>query len=146
VIRVSRFLLPLIFAALIGAFLWGIDFITLQGEWTVYSVECKQGTWNGDQCTGKLSASERYRFRALKPHREVFFWIVGSAEPSGRLMPCEIENRENWVCKANADSPRSITLVMSKGHPVPDPKASTRPFHAVSKIKWILLKYGNVSH
>ena len=145
VIRVMQFVPFLIVVIMIGVFLWSGDFITLQGEWTVYTVECKQGTWNGDQCTGKLEASERYRFRALKPHREVFFWVVGSAEPSGRLTPCEIENRENWTCKANADIPRSITLVMSKGHPVPDPAANTRPFHAVSKLKWMLLKYRNVA-
>jgi hypothetical protein len=143
--RVVLFAPFLIVAVMIGVFLWGIDFITLQGEWTVYTVECKQGTWNGDQCTGKLAVSDRYRFRALKLHREVLFWILGSAEPSGRLTPCEIENRANWTCKANADSPRSITLAMSKGHPVSAPAADTRPFHAVSKLKWMRLKYGNAA-
>jgi hypothetical protein len=134
----------LILAALIGVFAWATDFITLEGERTVYTVECKQGTWNGDRCAGKLVAAERYRFRALKAHGEVLFWIIGSAEPSGHFTQCEIKDRGNWACKANTDSPRSITLAMSKGHPVPDLAANTRHFHAVSKVKWLLLHYGNV--
>jgi hypothetical protein len=143
--RVLKFAPFLIVAVMVGAFLWSVDFITLQGEWTVYTAECQQGTWNGDHCMGKLAASDRYRFRALKRRKEVLFWVLGSPEPSGRLTPCEIENRSNWTCKANADSPRSITLAMSRGHPVPDPAADTRPFHAISKMKWMLLKYGSVA-
>jgi hypothetical protein len=140
-----RFVLPLfLFAALVGVLLWATDFVTLQGEWTIYTAECKQGAWNGDRCTGKLVAAERYRFRALKARGEVLFWMVGSKEPSGRFTQCAIENRENWACKANADSPRSITLAMSKGHPVADPAANTRSFHSVSKVTWLLLHFGNV--
>jgi hypothetical protein len=139
--RVGRYAPFLIVAIMGGVFLWGIDFITLQGEWTVYTVECRQGTWEGGRCTGKLAASDRYRFRALKQHREILFWIVGSSEPTGRLAPCEVENRANWTCKPNEDSPRSIALAMSKGRPVADPAANTRPFHAVSKLMWMLLKY-----
>ena len=142
--RMLHFVPLFLIALLIGTLAWANDFITLQGEWTVYTVECRQGIWSGDICTGKLIASDRYRFRALKPHREVLFWIVGSTEPSGRLAPCEIENRANWTCKATADSSRSITQVMSQGHPVSDPTANARPFHAVSKIKWLLLRYGKV--
>ena len=140
-----RFVLPgLMVGIFIGALLWVIDFVTLEGEWTVYTVECKQGTWNSDRCTGKLVAAQRYRFRALKGHGEVLFWIVGSTEPSGRFTQCEIKNRGNWTCKANADSPRSITLTMSKSRPVPDPAANTRPYPAVPKVKWLLLHYGNL--
>jgi hypothetical protein len=127
--------------AILATVLWCIDYITLQGEWTVYTVECRQGTWAGDQCTGKLAAGDRYRFRALKAHKEVLFWIVGSTDPSGRLAPCEIENRANWVCKAGADGPKSITLALSKGSPVIDPAANTRQVHAVSKTRWMYLKY-----
>jgi hypothetical protein len=141
-IRNPLFAAVTLVAVLFGVLAWASDFFTLQGEWTVYTVECKQGTWSGDQCSGKLAAAERYRFRALKPHGEVFFWIVGSAEPSGRFTQCEIKNRKNWACKANADSPRSITLELSNGRPVPDPTANTRPFHAVPKVTWLLLRYG----
>jgi hypothetical protein len=142
--RVWQLAFLLIVATIAGGFLWITDFITLQGEWTVYTVACMQGEWSDDQCTGKLAASARYRFRALKPHKEVFFWVVGSTEPSGRYTQCEIKNRENWTCKANADSARTITLAMVGGHPVPDLDGNTRPFHAVSKVRWLLLKYGNV--
>ena len=133
----------LLVAVLIGVLAWATDFVTFKGEWTIYTVEFKQGTWNDGRCTGKLVAAERYRFHALKAHGEVLFWIVGSKEPTGRFTRCKIENRENWTCKANADSPRSITLALSKGHPVSDPAANTRPFHVVSKVKWLLLHYGN---
>jgi hypothetical protein len=34
---------------------------------------------------------------------------------------------------------------MAKGRPVADPAANTRPFHAVSKFKWMLLKYGTAA-
>jgi hypothetical protein len=141
--RVLKWASLLIAVIVVGGFLWAIDFITLQGEWTIYTVECRQGTWNGDQCTGKLTAANPYRFRALKRRGEVLFWAVGSTEPSGRLAPCLIENRSNWTCKAGADSPRSITLAMVKGQPVADAAANTRPYHAVSKLKWMLLRYGN---
>jgi len=143
--RVLQFAPFVMVAIMFGVFIWGTDFITLQGEWTVYTVECKQGVWNNDICTGTLVASNRYRFRALKPHKEVLFWIVGSTEPSGHLAPCEIQNRGNWTCKATADSPRSITLAMLRGRPVPDPGATTLPFHAVSKFKWMRLRYGIAS-
>ena len=140
--RALQFAPFIVVAIMFGVFIWGTDYITLQGEWTIYTVECTRGVWNGDICTGKLEASERYRFRALKPHKEVLFWIVGSAEPSGHLAPCEIQNRGNWTCRASADSPRSITLAMSRGHPVPDAAADIRPFHAVTKFKWMGLHYG----
>lgn len=140
--RMVRFAPLLIVAIMLGVFLWGIDFLTLQGEWTIYTVECIQGTWSDNQCTGKLAASDRYRYRALQRRKEVLFWVPGSTEPSGRLSPCEVESRANWTCQAGGDSPRSITLVMAKGRPVADPAANTRPFHAVSKFKWMLLKYG----
>ena len=123
----------LLVAVLIGVLAWATDFVTFKGEWTIYTVECKQGTWNDGRCTGKLVAAERYRFHALKAHGEVLFWIVGSKEPTGRFTQCKIENRENWTCKANADSPRSITLALSKGHPVSDPAANTRPFHEIGR-------------
>ena len=57
--RMVRFAPLLIVAIMLGVFLWGIDFLTLQGEWTIYTVECIQGTWSDNQCTGKLAASGR---------------------------------------------------------------------------------------
>ncbi len=143
--RVLHFVPFVMIAIMIGVFIWSTDYVTLQGEWTIYTVECTHGVWNGDVCTGKLAASNRYRFRELKPHKEVLFWIVGSTEPSGRLAPCEIHDRGNWRCEPTTDSPRSITLAMSSGHPVPDSADNTLPFHAVSKFKWLRLRYGFAS-
>ena len=43
----------------------------MQGERTIYTVECQAGSWNGDRCSGQLVAGPRYRYRALPPHSEV---------------------------------------------------------------------------
>ncbi len=142
VIRNSLWVSLVVVMVLFGLAAWSNDFITLQGERTVYSAGCQEGAWIGNRCTGKLVAGERFRFRALKPRGEVFFWIAGSPERSGRFTQCAIQDGRNWSCKANADAPRSITLQLQGGRPVTDPAVNTRPFHAVSKIRWMLLKYG----
>ena len=132
-------LVPVI--AVLSFIVWASDSITLQGERTVYTVKCEHGTWLGDRCSGKLVAAERFRFRALKAHGEVLFWIVGSSVPSGKFTQCVIKDGRNWLCQANADAQQSITLEISKGSPVPDPAGATRPFHAVSKLTWMILEY-----
>jgi hypothetical protein len=132
-------LVPVI--AVLSIIIWASDFVTLQGERTIYTVRCELGTWVGDQCLGKLVAAERFRFRALNAHGEVLFWIVGSSEPSGKFTECVIKDGRNWSCKANADAAKSITLEIAQGHPMPDPSGTARPFHAVSKLTWMSLKY-----
>ena len=121
---------------------WASDFITMQGERTVYTVECANGVWQGDRCTGRVAAGTRYRYRALKPHGEVIFWTVGTKEPSGKFSECQIQDGRNWACKVCADASRSITLQMSQGVPVTATPAVTRPFRAVSKWRWLLLQRG----
>ncbi|MFC5499057.1 hypothetical protein ACFPOE_16030 [Caenimonas terrae] len=121
---------------------WAHDFITLDGSKTVYTVKCVGGQWNGPDCSGSLQAAERYRFRALKAHSEVIFWVAGSAEPSGKLAPCAIANAKEWVCKPGPDSGRTITHEMKFGHPVPEPHGPAKPFHQVAKWKWLLLNKG----
>lgn len=140
--RISLFVPLVLVVVLVGVLAWAGDYVTLQGERTVYTVACEQGTWNGERCTGKLAAAGRYRFRALRAHREVLFWVVGSTEPSGRFTDCDIKDGRNWTCKPSAESARTITLAMAKGRPVPNPAAETRAFHSVSKVRWLLLKYG----
>lgn len=120
---------------------WASDTVTMQGERTVYTVHCDQGTWLGDRCSGKLIAAERFRFRALQAHGEVLFWIVGSAEPSGKYTQCDIRDGRNWSCEASADAFRTITLAIAKGSPVHDSTGRTRPFHAVPKLTWMLLEF-----
>ena len=137
-------LVTLVLAVLVFA-AWASDFITMKGERTIYTVECHDGTWKDDECSGKLVAGARYRYRALKPHKEVIFWAVGSKEPSGRFEECAIQNGRNWICKPSRDATRSITLEMAEGVAVPGPAGVTLPFRAVSKWRWMLLKRGLVS-
>ena len=127
--------------AALGFAAWASDFVTPQGERTIYTVECVGGAWQGDDCTGQVAAGQRYRYRALKRHREVIFWTVGTSEPSGKFDDCTIQDGRNWICKVCPDAKRSITLQMAQGVPVPHTDV-TRPYRAVSKWRWLLLRRG----
>jgi len=118
---------------------WLDDFITLHGAKTVYTADCAQGTWQGGICGGTLVAGGRYRYRVLKAHNEVLFWIAGSTEPSGKLTECVIDSAKDWSCPPNADSARTIIHAMKHGQPVVDPGKPARPFHPIPKWKWLLL-------
>jgi hypothetical protein len=74
-VRVWGFVI--VICGLLGFAGWASDFITMQGERTIYTVECRDGAWAGDRCSGSLVAGQRYRYRALPPHKEVIFWTVG---------------------------------------------------------------------
>jgi hypothetical protein len=124
-------------------FIWTTDKISIQGERTIYTVDCLNGTWNGNQCGGLLAAGPRFRYRALKAHAEVLFWILGEQEPSGKLTGCEIQDGRNWSCPVSADAAKSLTLTLSGGEAVHDSAWPTRPFHATSKVHWWFLK---ISH
>jgi hypothetical protein len=120
-------------------FVWATDRVTLQGERTVYTVDCRGGTWAGNVCNGEIVAGSRFRYRALKVRGEVLFWVLGSQEPSAKLIGCTIQDGRNWTCPASADASKSLTLAISRGEPVHNPAWPTRPFHAVSKVTWILV-------
>lgn len=138
-----RFLTWAFVAVAVGAVaLFASDRITLQGERTIYTVECHAGLWQGPHCNGQLAAADRFRFRALKAHREVLFWTVAATEPSGKFSDCDVEDGRNWRCKPNADAKFTVTLQMSKGDAVADVTGRARPFHAVEKWKWLFLKWG----
>lgn len=128
--------------AVLGIVAWADDFITLQGEYTIYTVTCDSGQWNGTVCSTRLVPSDRYRFRALRQRKEVLFWRVGAPEPSGKFTHCEITDGRNWTCKANEDAARSITLALVRGRAQHDTTGATRPFHAISKWKWWCLNVG----
>lgn len=138
--KVSLFVLLLFFGFCFAV--WATDFITLKGEWTVYTVDCKGGSWENNACSGTLVPSRRYRFRALKAHSEVLFWIAGEKEPSGKYSDCTIEDGREWSCKPNADAVRSITHRMVHGCPMSDHSVPTLSFHQVPKMKWELLRLG----
>jgi hypothetical protein len=128
--------------AAFAVLVWANDTVTLQGERTIYTVSCEGGAWHGEHCTGKLAAAARYRFRALKPHAEVLFWTVGASAPSGKFDACTIVDGRNWICKPCADASRTITLQMAHGYAVPNPNGPTKPFHAVQKWRWWLIRWG----
>ena len=141
----SRFswLIFILVIVVLAAMAWVADFITLQGERTVYTAVCQGGNWQGSSCTGKLIAGERFRFRVLKSHREVVFWTAGvTTEPSGKFDDCTIQDGRNWRCNANADFPRTITREMVHGSPIPDLTGTALSFHKVPKWRWHLLMLG----
>jgi hypothetical protein len=122
--------------------LWSNDWITMQGERTIYTAECRDGVWQGRHCTGHLAAGSRFRFRALKPHGEVIFWTVGSSEPSGKFTDCQIVDGRNWSCKPAAMPPVPATFEIARGLPVADRTGRARSFHALSKWRWWMLDAG----
>lgn len=126
----------------LGFAAWASDFVTLQGERTVYSVQCSQGEWQGEHCTGTVVAGPRYRYRALKRRSEVVFWAAGVNEPSGKLTGCAIQDGRNWICQPNPEASRSVTLQMADGTPMAGPPGVTRTVRAVTKWRWILLEQG----
>jgi hypothetical protein len=129
-------------SASVAFVMWATDFVTLQGERTIYTVQCENGAWVGPSCTGRLAAGARYRFRALRPHGEVLFWTVGARERSGRFSECEIVDGRNWHCAPSADAAGTITTEMRRGTAVHDGNGATIPFHAVAKWRWFLLRWG----
>jgi hypothetical protein len=135
-------IIVVVLVALFSAWIWSTEAITLQGERTVYTVDCQQGDWRGAHCTGRLAAGDRYRFRALKSHREVLFWRLGVAEPSSKMSNCEIGDGRNWACKPSPGDSPSITLEMRHGQPLADAGGRTRGFHAVEQWRWWLLLWG----
>ena len=141
-VRIGPWLFATAALLVVVGLVWASDWITLQNERTIYTVDCTGGGWQGKRCSGKLRASDRYLFRALRARGEVLFWVVGSGEPSGKLAPCAIISGRNWTCKVGPDAARSITLQMSRGRAVASSDGTTRPFHAVSKWRWYLLRWG----
>ena len=122
--------------------LWSSDMITLQGERTIYTADCRDGSWQGTRCNGRLVASARYRFRALKTHKEVVFWTAGASGRSGKYTECDIQDGRNWSCKPNADAAQTITLQMAHGLAVPNASGVVKGFHAIAKWRWWLLQWG----
>lgn len=131
-----------VIVALLLAFVWASDAITLQGERTVYTVECRDGVWRDDVCTGRLVAGDRYRFRALKAHAEVLFWTSGSSEPAGKFTGCTVDDGRNWRCPPSAAASRTVTLRMRDGQAAPLAGDGTKPLHAVGKLRWWLTRLG----
>jgi len=132
----------LVTVAVLAALSWISDTLTLQGERTVYTVQCESGSWDGPHCSGRLTAAERFKFRALQAHREVLFWIVGSSQPSGKFTDCTIDSGRDWTCRCDAEAAGAITCQMLYGRPVRQNNPLLRAFHTVPKWRWFLLRAG----
>jgi hypothetical protein len=127
---------------LLAGWAWLTDFVTIQGESTIYTVSCNGGEWRDATCTGRLAPADRFRFRALPRRKEVLFWTLGRSEPSGRFTNCLIEDGRNWSCPAGSEAARTITLGLVRGRALHDASGRTQSFRAVSKWRWILLAWG----
>jgi hypothetical protein len=141
--RVTKLVLTVVLLVLLYALLWGSDRITLQGERTIFTVDCAGGVWEGARCTGYLVPGKRYAFRASKARQEVLYWIRGSEAPSGRYTDCSVTDRDNWSCNVVIDGePRTIAFEMVKGQPTRVGSGLVLPYHSVPKWKWWLMDLG----
>lgn len=122
--------------------MWATDFVTMQGEWTIYTADCVDGQWQGATCSGHLKASERYRFRALKAHREVLFWTIYERGASGRFSDCDVQDGRTWTCPATSDASRTVTRRMTLGVPADETGQGVLQVHRVPKWKWEALQRG----
>jgi hypothetical protein len=139
-LRPRNFALALL--TLVAATLWAWDFVTLDGERTVYTVQCHDGEWHQLSCSGRLAAAERYRFRTLPSEGQVEYWIAGARDRAGRFTGCEIRSGRNWRCPGSADAARTITTEMRHGRAVHDDSGRLPSFYAVTKWRWYLLQWG----
>jgi len=107
----------LVILAILGLVIWSSDRITLQGERTIYTVNCERGVWQGTRCTGKLAPGERYAFRASPRRHEVLYWIRNSRAPSGKFSDCTVRDRDNWTCNLEMGEEPAVAYEMVKGRP-----------------------------
>ncbi len=136
-------IVPGLFLLLILVLLvWGSDRITLQGERTIYTVDCEAGVWDGNRCTGRLAAGPRYAFRASPRRHEVIYWIRDSTAPSGKFTDCSVTNRDNWSCNVGLGQSSSIAYEMHDGRPTRGTQGLAASFHDVSKWKWWAIRLG----
>ncbi|MEP7181667.1 MAG: hypothetical protein ABI886_05740 [Betaproteobacteria bacterium] len=137
--NIVRVLLAL---GVLAGIIWVSDRVTLEGERTVYGVDCKGGEWRDEVCAGRMTPGPLYRFRASRTRQEVIFWIAGSAEPSGKYTDCMVRDRGNWTCNRRLDQPASIAYEMIDGVPTRSGSGLTIAYHAVPKWKWWALRTG----
>jgi len=127
--------------ALFGVLIWASDRVTMQGERTIYSVDCESGAWQGSHCTGRLVPGERYAFRASLRRHEVIYWRRASDAPSGKFSDCTVVDRDNWSCNVQANQQPTIAYEMRNGRPT-RVQGLVLPFRDVPKWKWWLLQFG----
>lgn len=126
----------------LAIFIWASDRITLEGQRTIYTVNCEKGVWEGLHCTGRVTAGDRHRFRSSRSRHEIVYWIAGSPKPSGKFTDCQITDRDDWICQARAGEVPTITHEMDDGRPGQHLEGADTPFRAVNKWKWWALDLG----
>ena len=139
---IRRLLVSIALIASVALILWASDRITLQGERTIFTVNCNHGNWQGSRCTGELVAGDQYAFRASRSRNEVVYWVRGSAAPSGKFSDCMVKDRDNWTCNVQIDQKPALTFEMIKGKPTRGGAGLALPFHCVPKWKWWALNVG----
>jgi len=141
--RTLRRIVPaVLILLLVAAVIWGSDRVTLQGERTIYTVECAHGTWQGNHCTGRLEPGPRYAFRASRSRHEVLYWIRESEKPSHKFTDCTVKNRDNWTCNVRLGEPGAVTYEFRDGKPTRGTEGLTLAFHDVPKWQWWAIKWG----
>jgi hypothetical protein len=138
----ARALTTSVFVLVVAALVWSSDRITLQGERTIFAVECVQGVWQGNRCTGRLVPGPRYAFRASPRRQEVLYWIRGTEAASVKFTGCDVRNRDNWTCAVDPGQPPAVAYAMRDGRPIRKGEGLTVPFHDVPKWKWWAIRGG----
>ena len=141
-LRVKVIVPALLIIAGLAATVWATDWITLEGERTIYTADCVAGSWTGLACSGSLVPGARHRFRASRVRGEVVHWIAGSTAPSGKMTQCEVKNRENWSCKVADPVAPAIGRTMTRGRLLPVAGTAGEPVHAIAKWKWWAMHVG----
>ena len=118
--------------------IWLSGAITLQGQWTLYTARCSSGQWDGDRCTGRLVAAERWHFDAKKAIGEVDYKTLGRESRNGRLSQCLIEDGRDWACEQVASGTPPITNRLVRGSPV-GRLNTTDGVRPVPKWRWLAL-------
>lgn len=138
----NRSLLGIVVVLLFALLVWASDRITLQGERTIYTVNCEKGAWEGTHCNGVLVPGDRYAFRASVLRHEVIYWIRGSTGPSGTYSDCSVVDRDNWSCNVRLDQKAALAYEMKNGRPTRGGQGLALPFHDVPKWKWWMMRLG----
>jgi hypothetical protein len=141
--RVKTTIIAAVVVLLFALLVWSSDRITMQGERTIYTIDCQGGSWNGPHCTGHLAPGARYAFRASVLRKEVIYWTRGSNEPSGTYSDCTVTDRDNWSCKVPAGQKAALANEMKNGRPSLDGAVQPPPLlHEVAKWKWWAIRLG----
>ena len=119
-----------------GILVWASDRITLQGERTIFTVNCEHGQWVDGRCTGRVVPGERYAFRASVRRQEVIYWIRGAQSPSGKFSDCKVKDRDNWSCTVPTGPDSTVTQAMIGGQPTRGCANLPTPLHRVAKWRW----------